>query len=130
MDAAAWDERYAASELIWSASPNRFVVEQLTTHLTDVMAPAGYPESSSRGDLIEGVDGADALEGVQVLHAGTAHDRDGRLVTAGGRVLAVTARGSDVDDARERAYGAVARIRFDGAQHRTDIGRIGRGAGG
>ena len=98
--------------------------------VTVVMASAGYPESSSRGDVIEGVDGADALEGVQVLHAGTAHDRDGRLVTAGGRVLAVTAIGADVDDARERAYGAVARIRFDGAQHRTDIGRIGRGAGG
>jgi phosphoribosylamine--glycine ligase len=95
--------------------------------VTVVMASAGYPETSSRGDVIEGVDDADALDGVQVLHAGTALDDEGRFVTAGGRVLAVTALGRDVDAARERAYGAVARIRFEGAQHRTDIGRIGRG---
>jgi phosphoribosylamine--glycine ligase len=95
--------------------------------VTVVMASAGYPETSSRGDVIEGVTDADALDGVQVLHAGTAQDAEGRLVTAGGRVLAVTALGRDIDAARERAYGAVARIRFDGAQHRTDIGRIGRG---
>ena len=95
--------------------------------VTVVMASAGYPASSSRGDVIAGVEDAGALEGVQVLHAGTAREGTGRLVTAGGRVLAVTARGTDVDEARERAYGAVARIRFDGAQHRTDIGLIGRG---
>jgi phosphoribosylamine--glycine ligase len=93
------------------------------TAVTVVMASAGYPESSSRGDLIEGVGDADALEDVQVLHAGTARDTGGRLVTAGGRVLAVTALGRDLDEARERAYGGVAHIRFDGAQHRTDIGR-------
>ena len=98
--------------------------------VTVVMASAGYPDSSSRDDVITGVDDADALEGVQVLHAGTGHDRDGRLVTAGGRVLAVTALGADVDEARARAYGGVAHIRFDGAQNRTDIGRIGRGAEG
>ncbi len=95
--------------------------------VTVVMASAGYPETSSRGDFIEGVADADTLDGVQVLHAGTALDGEGRLVTAGGRVLAVTALGRDVDAARERAYGGVARIRFDGAQHRTDIGRIGVG---
>jgi phosphoribosylamine---glycine ligase len=96
--------------------------------VTVVMASAGYPDTSSHGDLIEGVADANAggLEHVQVLHAGTATDAHGRLVTAGGRVLAVTARGTDIDTARERAYEGVARIRFDGAQHRTDIGRIGR----
>ena len=94
--------------------------------VTVVMASAGYPDTSPRGDLIEGVGDADALEHVQILHAGTATDANGRLVTAGGRVLAVTARGTDIDAARERAYAGVARIRFDGAQHRTDIGRIGR----
>jgi phosphoribosylamine--glycine ligase len=94
--------------------------------VTVVMASAGYPESSSRGDVIDGVDDADALDGVQVLHAGTSRDAQGRLVTAGGRVLAVTALGRDLGEARERAYAGVARIRFDGAQHRTDIGRTGR----
>jgi len=94
--------------------------------VTVVMASAGYPETSSRGDAITGVDEADALDGVQVVHAGTALDGEGRLVTAGGRVLAVTALGRDVDDARARAYGGVARIDFDGAQHRTDIGRATR----
>ena len=90
--------------------------------VTVVMASAGYPESSSRGDVIGGVADADALEGVQVLHAGTALDAERRLVTAGGRVLAVTALGRDLEQARERAYGGVACIRFDGAQHRSDIG--------
>jgi phosphoribosylamine--glycine ligase len=99
--------------------------------VTVVMASAGYPETSSHGDVIEGVEDADALAGVQVLHAGTAHAGDvhardaegGGLVTAGGRVLAVTAVGADLDVARERAYAGVARIRFAGAQHRSDIGR-------
>jgi phosphoribosylamine---glycine ligase len=94
--------------------------------VTVVMASAGYPDTSSHGDLIDGVADADALDHVQVLHAGTATDAHGQLVTAGGRVLAVTARGTDIDSARERAYDGVGRIRFDGAQHRTDIGRIGR----
>ena len=94
--------------------------------VTVVMASAGYPETSSHGDVIEGVADADALDGVQVLHAGTGHDGAGRLVTAGGRVLAVTALGTDLHAARDRAYGAVAHIRFDGAQHRTDIGHVGK----
>ncbi len=94
--------------------------------VTVVLASAGYPETSSRGDVIDGVEDADALEGVHVAHAGTARDADGRLVTAGGRVLAVTALGADVAQARERAYGGVTRIRFAGAQHRSDIGHEGR----
>ena len=91
--------------------------------VTVVMASAGYPEASTSGVPIDGVDAAAAREGVHVVHAGTARDADGRLVTAGGRVLAVTAVGADVDTARDRAYGGVARVRFAGAQHRTDIGR-------
>ncbi len=61
--------------------------------------------------------------GVHVLHAGTARGPDGRLVTAGGRVLAVTAVGSDLADARARAYEGVRSITFAGAQFRTDIAR-------
>lgn len=85
-----------------------------------VMASAGYPESSSSGDVITGAGAAEALPGVHVIHAGTALAGDD-LVTAGGRVLAVVATGSSVADARTAAYDGVAAISFDGAQHRTDI---------
>jgi phosphoribosylamine--glycine ligase len=85
--------------------------------VTVVIASAGYPESSSKGDAIRGLEG---LEGVELTHAGTAA-RDGEVVTAGGRVLNVTALGASAAEARERAYAAVERIEFDGAQHRNDI---------
>ena len=84
------------------------------------MASAGYPESSSSGDVITGVDAADTLPDVHVVHAGTA-DRDGDLVTAGGRVLAVVGLGADVAAARDTAYAGVSVIGFEGAQHRSDI---------
>jgi phosphoribosylamine--glycine ligase len=83
-----------------------------------VLASAGYPESSSNGDVITGLDSLP--HGVDVIHSGTALDGND-LVTAGGRVLAVTAVGSDVADARARAYDGVAAISFPGAQWRTDI---------
>ena len=86
-----------------------------------VLASAGYPATSSSGDVITGVEDALALEGVDVLHAGTARAEDGDLVTAGGRVLAVVGRGEDLAQARARAYAGAECIRFDGAQHRTDI---------
>jgi phosphoribosylamine--glycine ligase len=89
--------------------------------VTVVLASRGYPESSSRGDLIEGVEEAEAIEGVEVLHAGTAEDDQGRLVTAGGRVVNVTALAPTLADARERAYAAAERIRFEGRQVRSDI---------
>lgn len=87
---------------------------------TVVMAAAGYPGSPRRGDVISGVPAADALEGVDVIHAGTAVV-DGDLVTAGGRVLAVTAVGADLERATSRAYAAVDLIDFAGEHHRTDI---------
>jgi phosphoribosylamine--glycine ligase len=86
--------------------------------VTVVMASKGYPEGSSTGDAITGVD--DVTGDVHVIHAGTAM-QDGRLVTAGGRVLGVTAVGDDVAEARAKAYDGVARISFPGAQWRTDI---------
>ena len=88
--------------------------------VTVVLASAGYPESSSKGDVITGVDLAAALDGVDVIHAGTARSGD-NLVTAGGRVLAVRAWGADVADARTRAYAAADLISFDGLQRRSDI---------
>jgi phosphoribosylamine---glycine ligase len=86
-----------------------------------VVGAAGYPDTPRTGDVIHGVFDAERLAGVDVVHAGTAVDGEGRLVTAGGRVLAVTAVGSDVADARARAYAGVEKIRIEGAHHRTDI---------
>ncbi|MCD9154176.1 phosphoribosylamine--glycine ligase [Aeromicrobium duanguangcaii] len=91
--------------------------------VTVVIASEGYPEAPVTGDRIEGVEEADALEGVDVIHAGTKMDEDGNLVTAGGRVLSVTAVGADLQEARERAYAGVGLISIRGAHHRSDIAR-------
>jgi phosphoribosylamine---glycine ligase len=85
--------------------------------VTVVLASRGYPESSSSGDPISGLD---EVGEVEVFHAGTATE-DGRFVTAGGRVLGVTALGAGPAEARERVYAAVDRIDFDGCQVRRDI---------
>ncbi|QHO90230.1 phosphoribosylamine--glycine ligase [Actinomyces sp. 432] len=86
-----------------------------------VLAAPGYPGTVTTGGLITGIPDAEALDGVHVLHAGTARDDDGNLVASGGRVLSVVALGDTVADARARAYEAVAKIHLDGAQYRTDI---------
>jgi phosphoribosylamine---glycine ligase len=86
--------------------------------VTLVLASASYPESSSKGDAIHGL--AEAAELAEITHAGTAA-RDGEIVTAGGRVLNVTALGASPAQARDRAYDAASRISFDGMQIRTDI---------
>jgi phosphoribosylamine---glycine ligase len=89
--------------------------------VTVVLASGGYPESYAIGIPITGVDGAAGDPAVTVFHAGTARDDAGRLVTAGGRVLDVTARGHDVAEARGRAYAAADRIRWQGQHRRDDI---------
>ena len=86
-----------------------------------VLAAAGYPDDPQLGDPLSGLTRANA-SGSLVFHAGTALDANGRLVTAGGRVLAVAATGSDSDAARLRAYATATQIRFRGRQMRTDIG--------
>jgi phosphoribosylamine---glycine ligase len=86
--------------------------------VTVVLASAGYPESSAKGDVIHGAEHAAKL--AEVTHAGTAR-RDGALVTAGGRVLNVTALGATAAEARDRAYDAARRIEFEGMQMRSDI---------
>jgi phosphoribosylamine--glycine ligase len=85
-----------------------------------VMASRGYPETSSKGEAIHGLAAASSMEDVVVFHAGTARAGD-TVLTAGGRVLGVTALGDTVAAAREKAYAAVAQIRFEGMQYRKDI---------
>jgi phosphoribosylamine---glycine ligase len=96
-------------ELEWDPRPG----------VTVVLASAGYPESSSSGDVITGLDQVGAE--TPVMHAGTATDQAGNIVTAGGRVLCVTALGDSFAAARDSAYAAVNKIQFPGRQMRRDI---------
>jgi phosphoribosylamine---glycine ligase len=98
----------AGREVTWSADKAVCVV----------LASEGYPESSSSGDEISGLDNIPT--GVYIYHAGT-EERDGRFYTAGGRVLNVVGTGPTVIEARARAYAAVEQIHFEGMQYRTDI---------
>ncbi|MFB4423085.1 phosphoribosylamine--glycine ligase [Streptomyces sp. QL37] len=117
-----------AGLLLGSANGTLDVVPALKWHddaaVTVVIASHNYPGTPRTGDPIEGLadvvaqDAPDAF----VLHAGTRQEGDA-VVSAGGRVLSVTATGKDLTQARERAYAAVGRIRLDGSQHRTDIAR-------
>ncbi|MBI2882154.1 MAG: phosphoribosylamine--glycine ligase [Candidatus Tectomicrobia bacterium] len=87
-----------------------------------VLASAGYPGTYEKGKRIAGLEAASEMDGVQVFHAGT--DRAGReVVTAGGRVLGVTAAGKDLPAAARRAYEAAAQIRWEGVYYRRDIGQ-------
>jgi phosphoribosylamine--glycine ligase len=105
---AAGAEDLAGREIVWSADKAVCVV----------LASEGYPESSSSGDEISGLDNIPA--GVYIYHAGT-DERDGSFYTAGGRVLNVVGTGPNVIEARARAYAAVEQIHFEGMQYRTDI---------
>ncbi len=89
--------------------------------LTVVMCTKGYPGDVVKGSEIRGLEGASAMEGVEIFHAGTAK-KDGRIVASGGRVLNVTALGKTVREARERAYAAVDRIDWPEGFVRRDIG--------
>jgi len=92
--------------------------------VTVVLASGGYPDHYDVGKPIQGLDasGGMALEGVHVFHSGT-KEADGHLVTAGGRVLSVTALGQNLKAAIEHAYAAIGRIRFEGLHYRKDIGQ-------
>jgi phosphoribosylamine--glycine ligase len=89
--------------------------------LTIVMAARGYPGAYARGSEIRGLDRANSVAGVKVFHAGTAM-MDGRLIANGGRVLNVTARGSTIAEAQQRAYQAVDMIDWPEGFCRRDIG--------
>lgn len=108
-----------------AATGNLATVEPLRWHesaaVTVVIAASGYPGRPRTGDPITGLDAAQSRGPVTVYQAGTALDDDGRVVTSGGRVLAVTALADDLAAARDLAYTAVADIGIEGAHHRTDI---------
>ena len=110
---------------LFEASIDRRLAE-MDVHWNDqaavcvVMASGGYPESYAKGKLITGIADVDAMEGVKVFHAGTKYEGK-NLVTSGGRVLGVTALGDTLAAARDRAYAAVDKIKFEGAHVRGDI---------
>jgi len=86
-----------------------------------VVAAPGYPAAPRTGDPVTGLEQADEVDGVYLLHAGTRRDGAGLLVSAGGRVVDVLATGASLGQARAAAYQAVGLIGLDGSQHRTDI---------
>jgi phosphoribosylamine--glycine ligase len=100
----------AGTKLEWS----------LDACVTVVLASGGYPGSHENGRAIAGLERAASMSGVQVFHAGTALE-DGRVVSAGGRVLGISALGPSLRAARATAYRAVSEVSFSGMQFRTDI---------
>jgi phosphoribosylamine--glycine ligase len=107
---AAIDGGLDRIEARWDARPSLGVV----------MAAAPYPETPVTGDVISGL--GDVANGAKVFHAGTALDAEGRVVSAGGRVLCVAALGDSVSDAQRNAYAGVRKIHWANEFHRTDIG--------
>jgi phosphoribosylamine--glycine ligase len=121
------DNGAGGSRATWTGQPER--VGELINYpldwderaaVTVILASAGYPGKYETGKVISGLDAAAELGGVQVFHAGT-KIADNQVVTAGGRVLAVTALGSTIAGARDRAYAAASRIQFEGCHYRRDI---------
>ena len=110
---ACVEGRLAGQALRWSARPAVCIVA----------ASGGYPGPYAKGKPITGLDEIPENGEVIVFHAGTKSDADGRLVTAGGRVLGVTVLDDFLSVAIERAYEMIRRIRFEGMHFRTDIGR-------
>jgi phosphoribosylamine--glycine ligase len=88
-----------------------------------VLTAEGYPGPYERGRAIEGIEEASADPDVVVFHSGTARDRDGKLVTSGGRVLSVCARGRSLSTALAKSRDAAGKIRFEGKHFRRDIGK-------
>jgi phosphoribosylamine--glycine ligase len=108
---ASRDGQLKSFDLRWYAEPA----------LTVVMAAKGYPGTYARGSVIEGLDAAAAVEGVEIFHAGTKAE-GGRILANGGRVLDVSAIGKTVREAQARAYDAISRIRWPEGFYRHDIG--------
>ena len=111
---ASLDGQLAAMGARWSPNPSVCVV----------LASKGYPAKSETGKVITGIEAAESLGGVKIFHAGTLF-RDRQLLTAGGRVLGVTAAGEDLPKAIEQAYAAASKVHFEGMHYRHDIGAKG-----
>lgn len=112
------------AELLAEVADGRMITHPTVSDdavVTVVCASEGYPIAPRTGDVIEGLEAARAVDGVSVFCAGVGRDGDGRLITAGGRVLNVTGRGATVDEARSRAYEAVNHVRWPGRYVREDI---------
>jgi len=107
---AVTEERLSEINIEWNGDPAVCVV----------LSSAGYPGKYRKGDVITGLEEANAVEGVHVFHAGTSF-KDDHIVTAGGRVLGVTAVGKDIAAAKSRAYDAAGKIHFQGMQYRKDV---------
>ena len=107
---AVTEERLSEINIEWNSDPAVCVV----------LSSSGYPGKYRKGDVITGLEEANTVEGVHVFHAGTAF-KDDHIVTAGGRVLGVTAVGKDIAAAKSRAYDAAGKIHFQGMQYRKDI---------
>ena len=108
------EHRLDSRKLEWSGEPTASVV----------LVASGYPGKVENGKRIGGLQEAGRLEGVKIYHAGTRME-DGNVVTAGGRILNVTARGNTLAQALDRAYAACEVINFDGKDYRKDIGKKG-----
>jgi len=116
------DLGWLLGEAATGALPSRPARFRREPHVGVVLAAGGYPDAPETGKVIDGIDAASEVPGAIVFHAGTAK-REGRLVTAGGRVLTVVGRSTTYRDAIDTAYAAASRIHFDGMQYRRDIGR-------
>ncbi|HBE82975.1 MAG TPA: phosphoribosylamine--glycine ligase [Pyrinomonadaceae bacterium] len=110
---AMLEERLDRTEIRWRSGNSACVI----------VASDGYPYKARTGDVIAGLNRLDGLDDIVVFHSGTAINDAGEFVTAGGRVLGVTAVGDDLDSAISKAYEAVKMIEFDGMQYRKDIGK-------
>jgi phosphoribosylamine---glycine ligase len=116
------DLAWLLGEAATGALPSRPARFRREPHVGVVLAAGGYPEAPETSKAIDGLGAASDVPGAIVFHAGTAK-REGRLVTAGGRVLTVVGRSTTFKDAIDTAYAAASRIHFDGMQYRRDIGR-------
>jgi phosphoribosylamine--glycine ligase len=116
------DLGWLLGEAATGALPSRPARFRREPHVGVVLAAGGYPDSPETGKAIDGLDAASNVSGAIVFHAGTAK-RDGRLVTAGGRVLTVVGRSTTYTHAIDTAYAAASLIHFEGMQYRRDIGR-------
>jgi phosphoribosylamine---glycine ligase len=116
------DLAWLLGEAATGALPSRPARFRSQPHVGVVLAAGGYPDAPETGKAIDGIETANEVPGSIVFHAGTAR-RDGRLVTAGGRVLTVVGRSTSYRDAIDTAYAAASRIHFEGMQYRRDIGR-------